>query len=65
MQMEKKEKIQKRVATRPIPGRDSQEQLEINAKRREKYAQRWEKIQEARKLSKKKLDALNNKLKNE
>ena len=63
--MEKKEKIQKRVATRPIPGRDSQEQLEINAKRREKDAQRWEKIQEARKLSKKKLDALNNKLKNE
>ena len=63
--MEKKAKIQKRVATKPVPGRDTQEMLEINAKRREKYAQRWEKIQETRRISREKHKLLNSKLKNE
>ena len=63
--MAAKEKIQKRVPTRPVPGRDSEAQLEVNAKRREKYAQRWEKIQQTRKVSMKRHAVLTTKLKNE
>ena len=63
--MEKKSKIQKRVATKPVPGRDSTEQLEANAKRRDKYSQRWEKIQETRKMSRERHKQLNSKLKHE
>jgi len=49
--MQAKEKIQRRAPTKLVPNRDSVQQQEENRRRRVKYAQRWERIQELRKKS--------------